>query len=93
MWLRKLRGRCDCYRSNMRFFPALTGWFGLTFKNSEILRVFLRDFLLAKSRPTSVWRVPGTILRRFWRSKSLIFALLASCALAVLILLKSNKTL
>ena len=75
MWFRGSWGRCILFRHNMRSFLALTASFGLTFKNSVLLRVFLRDFPLAKSRPRSVWRVPGTILRRFWRPKCLIFRL------------------
>ena len=60
---RGFRGRGVYFRSNMRSFRALTCSFGPIFKNSEALRVFSRDFSLAKGRPSSISRLPGSILR------------------------------
>ena len=68
----------------MRFFRALTRSFGLTFKISEALCVFLPDFALAQGRPSSVSRLPGSILesekRRFsWFFVAWARSVLISC--------------
>ena len=57
-----------------RSFRALTGSFGLTFKISAALHVFLRIFALAQGRPSSVSRLPGSILESEKRRFSWFFA-------------------
>ena len=60
-------------RSNMRSFRALTCSFGLTFKISVAVHAFFRDFALAKSRQSSISRLPGSSLNRFLRPKRFDF--------------------
>ena len=60
---RGTRGRVAYFRCNMRSFRALTCSFDPTFKNSEVLRRSSRDFSLAKGRPSSISRLPESILR------------------------------
>ena len=81
---RALRSRCRLNRLRRRSFRALSGSFGLTFENSVILRRFLRVFAPAEGRPSSVSRLPGSILesekRRFsWFFVAWARSVLISC--------------